>query len=1192
MRKVTSYKCPECGMSYKTLSGWGDHVRRLHPEIVPKGWSDARFFYYTLTGKSEGSCIQCHQPTEWNEATGKYSRYCNNPKCKQEYCKMAKQRMIDKYGKPHLLDDPDKQREMLKAKKNSGEYKFSTGGKVGYVCSYERDFLMTCDIVLGLKATDIISPSPHNYVYMYEGKPHIYIPDFYIPDFNLEIEIKDGGDNPNMHHKIQEVDKVKEKLKDQVMIANPSVNYFKVVNKKYDDFYDFILNCKNAIDDDKLKQVQSKITAIQQPAVEGVSLFEARKDALKQAERFNTAFNIVAGPMLDREIELAFGKYRNYSNLSHSYSYPYYFYRGTPKFIDPAYKNTEDLILEIPLMVINTHTPFRYRDDREFDSNKIIDVLHTFERNLNSTIRLNNLYKKYPNVSAPYVQWEGSDWKLEVTMHYSMDPANESVDYDESDIANESAFINHKDEYFNIDQWRRSTGHNILYITGLSGSGKSTLGRSISKKYNAMYIELDRIASEWWYEDEKFNPNGYQGNVTAIFREIFKDEDPNEEIKSSLDQMVMRKRRYSKLYEYCLKHPDQLFVFEGVQVAGYFDNDFLVDKPVIIKNTSRNTSFKRMTLRDREIWDDRKDYLSMKANYRASDHNLDSLRKLMRDKALSSPALESTHMEYQSAAMEGLTADKMKSFVARTGIKLIALPDAVARMRSKGKNIDADEAIEILKRDNRNIVAEFTKMLPRLINDIKNTCYATIKKYSLPEKIISFNKIDISGLYSQKDCIEFEHVSNDKMIPQIFFYMFNYAYSMIDRNDTTSEMYKRAEACKTELIRECNKIYRNYEEKYNRLSHTVDVIDKKEISVATYITWKLDGKFDDSKYDSATESAGSDSTYYGLPEDKKYPMDDPKHVLLAIKFFNYVDEDKEELLASRINSRIAEFKIHNINVSEKNRFAKYYTPVEEEVVVDWAPNVPYMTVANEGADPSVQLLDDGFAYAPIKLDRDLYEKYKGTDYYPLYIILMKNISPLGSVIRAYTKEEYSHSAISFDASMDDVYTFGNSVIKKPLGRQKSFGAAHESFRKNSFKFSYSSKTEYSLYVMFFKKDEIDRIKKKVDEIFLHHDEYKYNVEGLISYIFNRPKTDPKKLFCSQFVALVINSGRNGILNKDPSLYSPVGLTTIRGICHVETGHIEDYDQYRVEKKTHAVFDSLIENHAYEALEHANIMYNA
>ena len=1290
MRKVTSYKCPECGMSYKTLSGWGDHVRRLHPEIVPKGWSDARFFYYTLTGKSEGSCIQCHQPTEWNEATGKYSRYCNNPKCKQEYCKMAKQRMIDKYGKPHLLDDPDKQREMLKAKKNSGEYKFSTGGKVGYVCSYERDFLMTCDIVLGLKATDIISPSPHNYVYMYEGKPHIYIPDFYIPDFNLEIEIKDGGDNPNMHHKIQEVDKVKEKLKDQVMIANPSVNYFKVVNKKYDDFYDFILNCKNAIDDDKLKQIQSKITAIQQPAVEGISLFEARKDALKQAANFNIAFNIVAGPMLDREIELAFGKYKDYSALSHSYSYPYYFYRGTPKFIDPAYKNTEDLILEIPLIVVNTHTPFRYRDDREFDSNKIIDVLHTFERNLNNTIKLHNLYKKYPNVSAPYVQWEGSDWKLEVTMHYSIDPANESVDYDENDIANESAFINHKDEYFNIDQWKRSTGHNILYIAGLSGSGKSTLGRDISKKYNATYIELDRIASDWWYEDERFNPNGYQGNVTALLKEIFKDEDPREEFKTPIDRSVMRKRRYSKLYEYCLKHPDQLFIFEGVQVAGYFDIDFLVDKPVIVKNTSRNTSFKRMSIRDREIWTNRENYLGMKADYKADDHNLDSLRKLMRENASPSPALESVDKDIMFETPQELQS-WMKANISYAEFTKLMSPEEVMTKKRGSCHDQAMFAYSCLKKmgykpkllffityANGNPVGDMTHTLCYYeesnkiywienawdgakgiraypsVNALKNDIWQRYKKMPNFKKYpeIEFSDISpktpgmkldeyVSSALESAPALESGPIVVKTGNPGwiIEKRMLTQDFKNIPDNSVlhhTRDTYLERLAKDPSSMRNLE-YYGFYNRKLNELtgilsiasdgrSKCIDLIVVDDIyrnhGIGTYMlnsavvnhgaSWLIVKTTNDpaisiyEKYPNyhnnachlmvlgspANESVGSDASYYGLPEDKKYPMDDPKHVLLAIKFFNYVDEDKEELLASRINSRIAEFKIHNINVGEKNRFAKYYTPVEEEVVVDWAPNVPYMTVANEGTDPSVQLLDDDFAYAPIKLDRDLYEKYKGTDYYPLYIILMKNISPLGSVIRAYTKEEYSHSAISFDASMDDIYTFGNSVIKKPLGRQRSFGASHESFRKNSFKFSYSGKTEYSLYVMFFKKDEIDRIKKKVDEIFLHHDEYKYNVEGLISYIFNRPKTDPKKLFCSQFVALVINSGRNGILNKDPSLYSPVGLTTIRGICHVETGHIEDYDQYRAEKKTRAVFDSLIENHAYEALEHANIMYNA
>lgn len=60
---------------------------------------------------------------------------------------------------------------------------------------------------------DIFAPSPHTYYYEYEGTKHFYIPDFFIGSLNLEVEIKDGGDNPNNHHKIQAVDKVKEEKK-------------------------------------------------------------------------------------------------------------------------------------------------------------------------------------------------------------------------------------------------------------------------------------------------------------------------------------------------------------------------------------------------------------------------------------------------------------------------------------------------------------------------------------------------------------------------------------------------------------------------------------------------------------------------------------------------------------------------------------------------------------------------------------------------------------------------------------------------------------------------------------------------------------------------------------------------------------------------------------------------------------------
>lgn len=240
-------------MEYKTLGGWSEHMHRHHPDEIPKGFTDLQYFYYTITGKKSGSCVQCHKPTDWNEATGKYNRYCNNPKCKEQYCKVAKKRMIDKYGKIHLLNDPEMQRKMLSNRKIAGTYTFSDGsGKVPYVASYEKDFLMTMDTVLGLKATDIMSPSPHNYVYMYEGKPHFYIPDFYIPSLNLEIEIKDdqNGPNANKHPKIAAVDRVKEALKDETMAKNKSVNYFKVMDKSYTDFFKYVLELKECIDDD------------------------------------------------------------------------------------------------------------------------------------------------------------------------------------------------------------------------------------------------------------------------------------------------------------------------------------------------------------------------------------------------------------------------------------------------------------------------------------------------------------------------------------------------------------------------------------------------------------------------------------------------------------------------------------------------------------------------------------------------------------------------------------------------------------------------------------------------------------------------------------------------------------------------------------------------------------------------------
>ncbi len=257
MQKIKNYKCPHCGAKYKSLQTWGNHISACHPELIPTGWSYSRYLYYILTGKKNGNCIVCKKDTDWNEVTQKYERFCKDPKCKEEYRNIFKSRMINKYGKVTLLNDPEQQRKMLAGRRISGTYVFANSNKqFEYVGSYEKDFLIMLDKFLKFDPNDLMTPSPHTYQYEYKNPNdkehegvHFFIPDAYIPSLNLEIEIKQ---NTNMHPKILKIDKVKEICKDNAMKNMPNVNYIKIVEKNYTEFFQLIDRLSDVIYDEKV----------------------------------------------------------------------------------------------------------------------------------------------------------------------------------------------------------------------------------------------------------------------------------------------------------------------------------------------------------------------------------------------------------------------------------------------------------------------------------------------------------------------------------------------------------------------------------------------------------------------------------------------------------------------------------------------------------------------------------------------------------------------------------------------------------------------------------------------------------------------------------------------------------------------------------------------------------------------------
>lgn len=236
-------KCKFCENYFPDIEKFVSHLEKKHPDMIPDDMDSWQFAYFLQTGKTHGRCVVCKQDTLWNEKTHKYKRFCENPKCKEKYRETFKSRMIGKYGKTTLLNDPEQQRIMLSKRKISGTYTWQDHVHTSvYTGTYELSFLKFLDEVLMFDPEDVVSPSPHTYFYIYENKKHFYIPDFYIPSLNLEVEIKEGT---NTHPKIQAVDKVKESLKDQVMLSlSSSINYIKIVEMDNNRFLDFLIKAE------------------------------------------------------------------------------------------------------------------------------------------------------------------------------------------------------------------------------------------------------------------------------------------------------------------------------------------------------------------------------------------------------------------------------------------------------------------------------------------------------------------------------------------------------------------------------------------------------------------------------------------------------------------------------------------------------------------------------------------------------------------------------------------------------------------------------------------------------------------------------------------------------------------------------------------------------------------------------------
>lgn len=907
-------------MEYKTLGGWSEHMHRHHPDEIPEGFTDLQYFYYTITGKKSGACVQCHKPTDWNEATGKYNRYCNNPKCKEQYCKVAKKRMIDKYGKIHLLNDPEMQRKMLSNRKIAGTYTFSDGsGKVPYVASYEKDFLMTMDTVLGLKATDIMSPSPHNYVYMYEGKPHFYIPDFYIPSLNLEIEIKDdqNGPNANKHPKIAAVDRVKEALKDETMAKNKSVNYFKVMDKSYTDFFKYVLELKECIDDDLKNTIVSAmaIESVNDP----VNSFEmALERALEydDDEEFNGegdyGFEIVTEAVSDHVID----KLIAFNNKMNSYDY------GIA---------INDKILP------NSDTTDNFMNKYTLASPSQFEKQHGGVCCDYVTYEAECMKKMLPNVSFTcwYIIFDDGDNQPAHTFL--------TLKHGTSFILFESAFGAIK------GVWLANSEADLINfeISSMIENDKHLANCKCKVyKYNALDKNIYGIGMvdfmQYIHNNAKIINHKFDNkfNVTKIG-----DESALESVnKSKIDKDFESKGHMNLSSFKCTKLTHELrkkYESESKMLKHAWENDATHDARIWLDGDKMVAHVCVFTARKKDPRYDGYNWISsleVSPEYRGY-----GLGKQLLDFAVDTMGGTALGVYKDNEIAIKMYKDKGFKFLDKksirekypnyhnnaAGLMVLGSPAMEVTVNSKpteSLHFETPKELHTWMKNNFSY-ANFTKLLSpeELVVTKKGSChdqalfaYTYLKKMGLKPKLlffIAYKEGEVVGGMTHTLCF---YEQDNKV------WWFETAWN----GAIGLRSYPTENTMRVDIFRR----YMNLPDakKFPELEFKTISPEKPGVNLAQYV-------------DKALEVAltTDERTDFGIPSLKKYPMPDPDHVKAAIRMFNHVDDDHEEELANNILKYIKKYKMTDINVGKDNRFHKYYSPSEDAVITDVASQVPY-----------------------------------------------------------------------------------------------------------------------------------------------------------------------------------------------------------------------------------------------------------
>ncbi|MBE5964325.1 MAG: hypothetical protein E7252_05240 [Lachnospira sp.] len=173
----------------------------------------------------------------------------------------------------------------------------------------------------------------------------------------------------------------------------------------------------------------------------------------------------------------------------------------------------------------------------------------------------------------------------------------------------------------------------------------------------------------------------------------------------------------------------------------------------------------------------------------------------------------------------------------------------------------------------------------------------------------------------------------------------------------------------------------------------------------------------------------------------------------------------------------------------------------------------------------------------------------------IYILLTRSDSCVSRIIGLVTADNYTHVSISFDKSLQTLYSFARKYVRTPLPA---------GMIKEELDSGFLGKHNYipcALYEIKVSDEAYAAAKKEVDDMAAHMDDYRFNIVGLFCCRMNIQLNRKRHYFCSQFVSKVLEKSKAVELPKPAALMRPSDYLDLEEMKCLFKGSIRKLDEY-------------------------------